>query len=172
MTEQDYSEKTRAIYHKQHIRIAEDEKAMNRFIGMFSNEYFGLGDDYFKGKKILDAGCGDTAKVMIAMHKLGATDIHGIDLGEEFIPVATSSIETQYVPMEAITFKSASVLDIPYESNYFDFAVCHGVLIHLNNIDELKPLFLNWPVLQNMGGISIQFTVSLEDYLRMQYCQL
>ncbi len=152
MTDQDFSEKTRAVYHKQHTMIAKDEKAMKRFIGMFSNEYFGLGDDYFKGKKILDAGCGDTAKVMIALHKLGATDIHGIDLGEEFIPVANSSLRKYGVPLESVMLKSSSVLEIPYEDNEFDFVVCHGVLIHLNNIAEAKAAFAELARVTKPGG--------------------
>ncbi len=152
MSEHDYSEETRSIYHKQHARISEDKKAMKRFVGMFSNEYFGLGDDYFQGKKILDAGCGDTAKVMIGLHKLGAAEIHGIDLGEAFIPVAQSSLKKNAIGMESITLKSASVVDIPYADNSFDFVVCHGVLLHLNNIDEVKTAFSELARVTKSGG--------------------
>jgi 2-polyprenyl-3-methyl-5-hydroxy-6-metoxy-1,4-benzoquinol methylase len=63
----DFSEETRAVYHKQHIRVAKNDKIMKRFINMFSTEYFGISKDYFKGKKVLDAGCGNTAKVIIAL---------------------------------------------------------------------------------------------------------
>jgi len=148
----DYSEETRAVYHKQHLRIAKDKRAMKRFIGMFSNEYFGLSHDYFKGRKILDAGCGDTAKVMIGLYKLGARDIHGIDLGEEFIPVAESSLKTNGVPLDLINLKTASVLEIPYEDNHFDFVVCHGVLLHLNNIDEVEIAFSELARVTKPGG--------------------
>jgi len=139
--DKDYSEETRSVYHKQHMRIADDDIAMNRFIGMFSTEYFGLGDDYFKGKRVLDAGCGDTGKIMIALSRFGATDIHGIDLGEEFIPVVKASMERYGVPEDIVTVKSGSVLEIPYEDDYFDFVVCHGVLVHLNNIEEVECAF-------------------------------
>ncbi len=141
MSESDYSEETRAVYHKQHIRIAEDKRAMQRFIGMFSTDYFGLGDDYFKGKRILEAGCGNTAKVMIALNRFGAADLHGIETGDEFFPVAKSSLEEYDVSLESVTLKSASLLDIPYENNYFDFVVCHGALLHLNNLSEVETAF-------------------------------
>jgi len=89
---------------------------------------------------------------MIGLHKLGATDIHGIDIGEEFIPVAKSSLKRNGVPLESITLESASVLDIPYENNHFDFVVCHGVLVHLNNIDEVKAAFSELARVTKPGG--------------------
>ena len=152
MSNQDYAKETRAIYHQQHVRISENDKAMQRFIGMFNNEYFGFKNDWLKGKKILDAGCGDTAKVMIALYRLGAKKLHGIDIGDEFIPVAQSSLERYDVDPGAVVLKSASVLEIPYESDHFDFVVCHGVLVHLNNIDEVKIAFSELARVTKPGG--------------------
>lgn len=44
---EDVSRLTRSIYHKQHMRIVNDQRAMNRFLNMFTTEYFGLGNDFF-----------------------------------------------------------------------------------------------------------------------------
>ena len=35
-----------------------------------SNQYFGLEREFFKNAKILDAGCGDTGKLLIALNSL------------------------------------------------------------------------------------------------------
>lgn len=137
----DHSDLTREVYHKQHARIANDKKSMKRFIGMFSAEYFGLDKNFFKNAKVLDAGCGDTGKLLIALHRLGSYDIHGFDLGKSFIPILKKTLKTYKVPLQHITIKSASVLKIPYPDNYFDFVSCHGVLVHLNNIAEVKKAF-------------------------------
>jgi len=150
---QDYSEQTRAIYHQQHTRIANDSVAMKRFINMFSTEYFGLDESFFKGKKILDAGCGDTAKVIIAMSKMGATEVHGLDLGEEFIPVATQSMKNQGVDPNNVSLKSGSVLDMPYEDERFDFVICHGVLLHLNSLEEVEIAFKELARVTKPGGL-------------------
>ena len=138
---EDHSHLTREIYHKQHKRIVEDDKSMKRFIKMFSNQYFGLERKFFKNAKILDAGCGDTGKLLIAVNRLGANEMHGFDLGTSFIPVLEKTLKNYKVPLKNVTIKSASVLKIPYPDNYFDFVSCHGVLVHLNNIGEVKKAF-------------------------------
>lgn len=138
---QDFSEKTREIYHQQHMRLVDDDTAMKRHLAMFSQEYFGLGEGWFAGKSILDAGCGDTAKALIRFYQFGARDLHGIDLGDEFIPIARRSLECQGVPENSVTFKSGSILEIPYENSRFDFTCCHGVLVHLNNKDAVVTAF-------------------------------
>lgn len=137
----DFSELTRKIYHDQHNKIAKDKTAMKRFINMFSHEYFNVDKDFFADKKILDAGCGNTAKVIIAMHNLGAKEIHGFDLGSEFIPFAKESYLNYGVPEEKVHLTPGNLLDIPYPDEYFDFVICHGVLLHLNNLKEVKQAF-------------------------------
>lgn len=151
----DHSEETRAIYHKQHERIAGDAVAMERFLGMFSPEYFGVDQDFFEGKKVLDAGCGDTAKVLISMARMGASEIHGVDLGSDFIPVAKSSLIRQGVDLDktSVILKSGSVLALPYEDNSFDFTVCHGVLLHLNSLEEVRTAFSELARVTKPGGV-------------------
>lgn len=140
------------MYHSQHERLANDEKAMNRFINMFSTEYFGLEKNYFKNKQILDAGCGDTANLMIGLHRLGCTNLHGFDLGTEFIPVASRTLEKFGVSTFEYKLKSGSILEIPYEDEYFDFVACHGVLLHLNNFEEVKIAFNELARVTKPGG--------------------
>jgi SAM-dependent methyltransferase len=148
----DHSEETRAIYHAQHQRIVADDRAMARFIGMFSEKYFGLPKGWFANKSALDAGCGDTAKLLIALHRMGCRDLHGFDLGDEFIPVARSSLARRAVPGNAVQFRSGSVLAPPYEPESFDFVACHGVLVHLNSLAEVRDAFPKLARLVKPGG--------------------
>ena len=149
---QDYSEDTRKVYHHQHMQLVDDEEAMARHLSMFQEEYFGLGKGWFSGKSVLDAGCGDTAKVLIRMYQFGARDLYGFDLGDEFIPVARKSIAAQGIPVDAVIFESGSVLEIPYESDRFDFTCCHGVLVHLNDMDEVVRAFSELARVTKTGG--------------------
>jgi len=148
----DFSKETRRVYHNQHKRLANDDKSMTRYIGMFSMQYFGLDENYFVGKRILDAGCGDTVNLMIAVAKFGCTDLHGFDLGSEFLPVAKNTLLKYGVKEEHFTLNSASVLDIPYEDNYFDFVASHGVLLHLNNMNEVETAFRELARVTKPGG--------------------
>ncbi|MBY0432436.1 MAG: class I SAM-dependent methyltransferase [Rhodospirillales bacterium] len=149
----DFSEQTRAIYHQQHMRVASDQRAMDRFINMFSEEYFGVPQGFFDNKKVLDAGCGDTVKLLIALYRLGCRDLHGVDLGDDFIPVAQESLDCQGVPKQAVHLGSATVLDLPYETGAFDFVSCHGVLLHLNNLGEVRQAFRELARVTKQGGV-------------------
>lgn len=137
----DHAEETRAKYHKQHVRVANDDDAMERFIGMFPESYFGLAPGFFKTARCLDAGCGSTGKLLIALHRLGSRDLHGFDIGTDFEATTRASLEKYGVPLENVTLKSGSVLDIPYGDAEFDFTACHGVLVHLNDKSEAERSF-------------------------------
>lgn len=147
---QDRSRETRAIYHQQHSRIAADERAMRRFIGMFSYEYFGLPEGWFAGKSALDAGCGSTAKLLIALHGMGCRDLHGFDLDTDFIPTAQQALAQHGATAE---LRSGSVLEIPYPDATFDFVSCHGVLVHLNELAEVPRAFAELARVTKPGGL-------------------
>lgn len=146
------NEQTRAIYHLQHQRIVNDEKAMARFLNMVQEPYFGLEDGYFIGKKILDAGCGDTAKLLIRFHQFGASDLTGLDLGEDFIPVAQCNLLRHGVPEASVKLISGSVDDLPLSDGEFDFVCCHGVLLHLADLDQAGRAFDELARVTRPGG--------------------
>jgi SAM-dependent methyltransferase len=135
---QDHAAETRAKYHAQHTRVANDDDAMERFIGMFPESYFGLPAGFFSEARALDAGCGSTGKLLIALYRLGCRDVHGFDIGTDFEATTKGSLKKYGVPHEQVTLKSGSVLDIPYGDGEFDFTACHGVLVHLNDKGEAE----------------------------------
>ena len=42
---------------------------------MFQEDYFRLESGWFTGRRVLDAGCGDTAKGAIRYHQFGAREV-------------------------------------------------------------------------------------------------
>src|SRR5882762_2103962 len=106
------AEETRRIYHEQHNRVAADKTAMDRFIAMFTHEYFGLDRAYFSGAKAIDVGCGNTGKLLIGLHNLGCRDITGVDLGSEFVEPTRQSLARHGVV--GVTLKPGSILDLPF----------------------------------------------------------
>lgn len=136
------AEQTRAVYHEQHKRMANDDRAMERWTNMFSTRYLCRPDNYFeRNSPVLDVGCGDTVKLPIALYKMGARDIHAFDLGEEYMPTARKMLDKFGIPQSAVTLKAASILNIPYPDNYFRFVSCHGVLPHLKDMQEVYRAF-------------------------------
>ncbi len=85
---------------------------------------WGFGKDFFKGKVCLDAGCGG-GRNSIAMAKLGAQQVHGIDLGKQGIIDARKRSQG----MKNVSFNYGSVLDIEFKENMFDYVWFAGVLM-------------------------------------------
>tara|TARA_X000000950_G_scaffold272170_1_gene354331 strand:+ start:458 stop:895 length:438 start_codon:yes stop_codon:yes gene_type:complete len=142
MAKEKINELTREVYHEQHKKIAEDHVSMERFMSMINPEYFGVPEDYFIGKNILDAGCGDTAKLSIKFAKMGAK-VTAFDLGKDFIEVAKNSAKRQGLEPGSIQFLSANVESLPFRDSQFDLVVVMASyyiwLIFLN----LRKLFLS-----------------------------
>ena len=132
------SKDVRKIYHKQHTRRVNDKKSIDRFIKIYSTEFFKIPKKFFVNKKVLDAGCGSTGYFIIAINKLGSKDIHGIDLGTKFISSTKKSLKNYNISLNDVTLKTGSVLKIPYDDNYFDFTCCNGVLAHLHSLKEAR----------------------------------
>jgi ubiquinone/menaquinone biosynthesis C-methylase UbiE len=78
----------------------------------------------FRGARCLDAGCGG-GRNSIAMARLGASHVTGIDLGVQGLEDA----RRRAADLSNIEFKHASILDIPFEDSAFDIVWCAGVLM-------------------------------------------
>ena len=89
--------------------------------------------DWFKGKTILDAGCGG-GRACIAFSKLGAKEVVGIDLSKKGLVDARQRLQG----VKNVTLKVASIMNIPYGNEMFDMVWCCGVLHH--TIDNEKVL--------------------------------
>jgi len=84
--------------------------------------------DYFKGKICLDAGCGH-GRVTHNLASLDVTTVFGIDIGEYSVHL-TKNYTGDFSNVIVVR---ASVLDLPFPDNYFDFVHCSGVLHHTTN---------------------------------------
>ena len=147
--------KTRDIYHKQHSRIINHKPAMDRFISMFSYKYFSMGKvtkNFIKNSKILDTGCGDTMKVSIGMVKLGAK----ISLCPMLVTIGRKmlekSLENYKINKNFYKLKRGSVTKLPFKDQQFDFTICHGVLIHLPDIQSVKKAIKEMSRVTKKGG--------------------
>lgn len=80
--------------------------------------------NWFKGKVCLDAGCGG-GRNSIAMARLGAKEVIGIDVGEQGLIDARQRSHG----LSNLKFQSGSILDIPFSDETFDLVWCAGVLM-------------------------------------------
>jgi ubiquinone/menaquinone biosynthesis C-methylase UbiE len=126
--------------------------------------------NWFKGKICLDAGCGG-GRNSIAMARLGAKRVVGIDVGEEGLADA----EQRSRDLPNVEFQYGSILDIPFPDETFDMVWCAGVLMITANderaLDELTRVTktggylyllvyatggLRWPLIQSLRPLASQ----------------
>ena len=95
-----------------------------------------LPEHFYTEKICLDAGCGQGAISSIISEK--AKKLYSIDIGEK----ALESTKKNILNTNNVVFKKASLLNIPFEDNSFDFIVSNGVIHHTPNpkraLDELR----------------------------------
>lgn len=110
-------------------------KKFNRFS---EEEIKSAGDQYFdivtsemlnKNSSVLDVGCGSGRWTRYAADKAGF--VEGIDLIESIDTAVELNLDKKNVRIS-----QASVNNIPFADNSFDFVFCLGVLHHLPNTEE------------------------------------
>ena len=104
-----------------------DNDLFEQSVSLFARRFEANGFDlaWFRGKRCLDAGCGG-GRYAIAMARLGAREVIGCDISAEGLADARQ----RAAGMSNVHFEEASVLDLPYPGESFDFACCSGVLHH------------------------------------------
>lgn len=101
--------------------------------------------DYFKGKLILECGCGAGADTEVLL-KLGATvvavDIAGVDACAQNIGHHPN-----------VLFVQASITNLPFDPESFDIVWCHRVLQHTPNPNQTLKHILQF--VKNDGSVFI-----------------
>jgi ubiquinone/menaquinone biosynthesis C-methylase UbiE len=88
----------------------------------------------FKGKKVIDIGCGDGTYTVELFDKAQTASIVGIDPAEEAIKLAQEKIMER-----TVSFEVASAYSLPFASDSFDIAHMRGVLHHMDKpIEALR----------------------------------
>lgn len=148
----DISKLTRSIYEIQHERYVNDEDSFSRLYNMYENSSLPIPKGWFKEKIALDAGCGNAGPFILWLFHQGMREVHGIDLGDQWIDKLQTFFSSKGISKTQLKLKSGNVLNIPYEDNFFDFVTINGVLIHLNNMDEIRIAFREGARVLKPGG--------------------
>ncbi len=103
----------------------------------------------FRDKKCIDLGSGN-GTFSVAMAEEGAKRVEGIDFGKESVEFAQKILKKRdKESKEKVNYTEASIYEIPFEDDTFDFAVQNGVFHHME--DELKAIEETKRVLKKGG---------------------
>ena len=97
----------------------------------------------FRGKRVLDIGCGDGTYTLELFDRGQPSSIHGVDPAHEAIRIAEQKIGGRQ-----ISFEVHSAYALPHEDDSFDIAYLRGVLHHMDRpVDALREALRVAPML-------------------------
>jgi ubiquinone/menaquinone biosynthesis C-methylase UbiE len=169
MDKEEFMKKTRKVYLSQHKNYVKDKIIMNRFIKMTNDpKYYHLSKKDFKGKNILDAGCGNSAYFQISMHQLGVKKHTCLDIGKQWIPELKKGITKHNIPLSEFEFVSASTDKLPFADETFDMVFSNGVLMHLKDMKQTGKAFKELTRVTKKGGF-LYVVLGINDGLFEKY---
>ena len=139
MTREAVERKTGALFGDLWSRY--DDELFKESVDLFLRRWSENGEspDHFAGKRCLDVGCGG-GRYSFAMARMGASEVVGVDVGEEGLADARRRAEA--IGATNLEFRPASALELPFEDGEFDFVCCSGVLHHTPGVEQgLRELF-------------------------------
>ncbi|HED38056.1 MAG TPA: class I SAM-dependent methyltransferase [Ignavibacteria bacterium] len=127
MDVEQYKKTTGGIYGN--LFTAYSDKQFEESVNLFfiRHKQWKIDLDWFKDKVCLDAGSGG-GRFVVALAQLGAKKAHGIDISTRAIQAG--KMRAHKYNLTNTEFTQASVLDIPFANQKFDYVVCSGVIHH------------------------------------------
>ncbi|CAI8998856.1 Methylase involved in ubiquinone/menaquinone biosynthesis [Brevibacillus sp. IT-7CA2] len=125
--ETSYKNKDNFVYYPHEEIIRFTSKYIRKRTGQseFMDRYPNL-----ENHKLLDLGCGIGRHVIYA-HQMGL-DAYGIDLSETAVQLAIDWAKKEGINSPEDKIKQGYTQNLPWENDYFQFAVSHGVLDSMN----------------------------------------
>jgi len=122
-----FEQKTGEIYGN--LFTAYSKKQFDDSVDLFymRHKKWGIDLNWFKDKNCLDAGCGG-GRFVVAIAKLGAKKVNGIDVSEKAVESAKQRLKERNLFNAEV--QVASVLNIPFPDKTFDYVVSSGVIHH------------------------------------------
>jgi len=118
-----YKNKDNFVFYPQEDIVRFVSKYIKKRIGL--NKYLDW-NDYSSSPKVLDFGCGIGRHVKL-LNEFGL-DAYGFDLSDEAIKVSKQNFKELGLMDVLDNLIVADITNLPYENDYFDFMLSHGVL--------------------------------------------
>ena len=153
---------TKKIYIHQH-RTYHYTNAYKRFLKVYQDpKTFGLKKKHFYNKKVLDLGCGSSGYLQKAMENLKCHSVTCSDLGTKYIEDLKVFAKKNINKKDFLIYKSQNVKKLTFKSDSFDIVFLNGVIMHLQNLKDVKKSLLEAQRVVKKNGF-IWIDAGLED---------
>ncbi len=113
--------------------------------------------DDFKGKRILDFGCGAGNSTVIIGRTFKESEVIGVELSSKFLELA--EMRKQFYNLDNVSFRpSINGTDLPENIGNFDYIVLNAVYEHLLPIERKIVFHKLWERLKSGGSLIINET--------------
>lgn len=150
--DQELHQTTRKIYEKQHQRLAGDDVAFNRIAASYTPEKLKLDPAWIRGKTALDAGCGNIGAFTVRLAEMGFGRIVACDIGTDWIPKMAAQLKRKGVPDGVVELREGNVMHLPFADESFDFVAMNGVVVHLQDMNDIAKGFAEGARVCKKGG--------------------
>ena len=147
-------ERTKEIYIDQHKNFYADDTIFQRHFSHAADpESYDLTADFFVGKHVLDAGCGNSGYFQVAMHHLGAGRVTCLDIGADWQQELRKIVAKHNVPDGFIECIEGTTTNLPFPDESFDFVASNGVIMHLETVEMAKTALAELSRVARKGGV-------------------
>jgi 2-polyprenyl-3-methyl-5-hydroxy-6-metoxy-1,4-benzoquinol methylase len=133
----------------------EDPEYVKKVVGAQLLGYFDAAD--FRGKRLLDFGCGEGASTLCIGAMFPETEVIGVELAPERIELARSVLAARSLPNVRFLV-SPDANSLPPEIGTFDFVMLSAVYEHLLPEERRRVMPLIWSKLKPGGTLFINQT--------------
>lgn len=155
--EESYRKKDNFVFYPHEEIIRFFSKYINKRTGFNS---FHQKHNLTKKPKVLDLGCGIGRHIIFA--NAMQTEAYGVDLSESAINMAIEWAKKENISEPEKSILQADITKMPFENNFFDFIISHGVLDSMSQENCHKAINDSYRVLKN-GGYFYCDLISGED---------
>ena len=121
---------TRKIFNKIHLSQNNNKFSLDKIRYSLNEKILKLKKGYFKGKICADLGCGSTGSGGFNLLNLGANYCHLLDMHEHIKKPVSKNLKKFEGKFK---ISVGSLENLPYKKDSFDFALCQGVIHHMDN---------------------------------------
>ncbi len=105
----------------------------NTFQEFVSPKAFKEDENFFRGKRVLEFGCGGLGYSIMSLLKYGAREIVGVDLS----PKNIANLENRFAEFKNVQFLVMDICYLPSDLGEFDLIYSNGVIHHVKDPEKV-----------------------------------